>query len=226
MKVLLEHGVDVNFKTKHGQVPIHEILIREHHRKYYFEEECRNYYNRPSRDVIRGLKLLLKYGADVDIQNEKNGATPLFLAVTQCMKCRSSAELAFIKLLLNANASVNIPLTKACDYGYGYNRVGDTPLHVAARSVGRVELIQLLLECHPDLTIKNIDNVTVLDIAKKQDYYRIIEIIHLIEEELRHQAEIRLQMYKYLVHLWAPLKILSTSPNKTGISTSSPSVSK
>ena len=106
-------------------------------------------------------------------------------------------------MLLNANVDINIPITKTFPHydnknGSDYNQIivpGDTPLHNAIRIVriGRIHVVQLLIEYHPNLYIRNVNNETVLDIAKKQILYKIIRII---------EDNIRYQIYKYLLYSW------------------------
>lgn len=203
MKVLLDFGADVNFKTNLGNAPIHEILYMS------------SYDN--DQNVIRGIQLLLEYGADVNIQNV-DGATPLYLAVCRGWECSDTTLPIIVKLLLDANANVSIPLTKRCSYGLYSGISGDTTLHLAVRSIDSVKVVQLLLESHPNLSIYNSHyKETVLAIAK---FKASRPMIDLIEEEIRNQ------MYKYLLHRWAPIKIPITSPNKIEISTSTPLVLK
>lgn len=111
-------------------------------------------------------------------------------------------ELIQIRMLLDANADINITIKKAFPHynnNNGYeNQIiipGDTPLHNAIRIVriGRIHVVQLLIEYHPNVYICNENNETVLDIANKQRLYKIIRII---------EDNIRYQIYKYLLYSW------------------------
>lgn len=84
--------------------------------------------------------------------------------------------------------------------GLGNIISGDTALHIVVRDDWKIKLVPILLECdhyHPNLSIRNQENHTALDIAMQCKSYKIIE---LIEKEYRHQ------IYKYLLSLWVVSK--------------------
>lgn len=188
MKVLLELGLDVNLQDVYGFTAIHVAL-----------DVCRGH------NTCRCITLLLKYGAQINIQNV-DGATPIFLAV-HGIEEDSDDELVLSRLLLNANADLNIPMIEAMEIGGNPTIAGDTPLHDAVR-YGRIKVVQLLLEHHPNLSICNVESETALDLAKK---LKILPIIKLIEAEFRHQ------LYQYLFYHWTPKKTptfpISTCPS-------------
>lgn len=105
--------------------------------------------------------------------------------------------LNLVKLLLDSHANVNIQFicSNSIDSMSRFNiRSGDTALYIAVRD-GKIKFISILLECQSNLCIRNQDNDTVFDIAKK--HYNISnEIVTLIEKEYRHQ------IYKYLLCQW------------------------
>lgn len=223
MKVLLEYGVDVNFKSNLGNTAIHEILLTD---RYCFNHNIfrmGDFYDNHQK-LTRGVQLLLEYGADVNVQNVDGVInTPLYFAVSSktwlCSTGCSNIDL--IQLILNANSDVNIQVTKSgCSSSYGGTIVGDTPLHIAVRCE-YIELVQLLLlKCHPNLGISNSNNDTVLDIAIKEQKSST-KIMDLIKEETRHQ------MYTYLLCQWAAPLQIPTIPNRIiGISITSPFILK
>lgn len=62
-----------------------------------------------------------------------DGVTPLF-HVVHMSRQGSDEELAFIQLLIEAHADVNIQLKDSCQYGQHFrNPAGDTPLHDTVR---------------------------------------------------------------------------------------------
>ena len=132
------------------------------------------------------VKLLLKYGADPNIAENRgdgidSGYTPLIFAVD-----RSTPKIGIIMALLQAGADVNLktnrgvsPLQKSVyreniqitklllDHGADVNSVnafGETPLFsiCMASKDERVQLLKLLLEHGANPNIKNIDGKTVL----------------------------------------------------------------
>lgn len=76
---------------------------------------------------IEGVTAILAMGRDPNIQTEKEGMTPLWVAA-----CHGLLEIS--RLLLEAGANVNTT-----------NRKGTTPLKEAAQ-IGAAELVQLLIE--------------------------------------------------------------------------------
>lgn len=177
VETLLVYGAHANDISSRGYGPIHTVL---HGR-----------YQRPG--VHQCIKLLLEYGADVNMQDEQ-GRTPLFLIVNY-MEINVELSLSYSRLLLEFHADVNIPFTRYYSNTWRDDNVlGDTPLHIAVRKQ-EIKMVQLLLDYHPNLSIRNQEDDTVLDIAKKMESYPIIEII---EEKRRHQ------IYKYLVCHWMP----------------------
>ncbi|XP_054618550.1 NF-kappa-B inhibitor epsilon isoform X1 [Dunckerocampus dactyliophorus] len=92
------------------------------------------------------MKLLMKKGADLNIQEGTSGKTPLHLAVEQ-------HDVASVKLLLSRGANVDAAMYNGC-----------TPLHLA---VGRQDatIANLLCQSGADTMLRNMEDETALDLA-------------------------------------------------------------
>ena len=154
VKQLLENGVDPNFMNHDGIIPLLEMiddygdlgiakLLLENGANPNFAET--NNFDFPLhlgfREDIKTL--LLQHGADPNIPNIQ-GKTPLHLA-----------HLFEIKLLLQYGAKPNIQ-----DYK------GNTPLMRATMNLS-ARSVEALLRGGADISIKNNDGKTVLDVQKE-----------------------------------------------------------
>lgn len=109
---------------------------------------------------IETVRILINKGANLNIQDKSNNATPLNIAV-------SIGDIEIVKLLLDAKADVNIQ-----------NGTTDkaTPLYQAV-SENNIDIAKLLLDSKADVNIKNQYGQTALHIAiernniKWQNYY-------------------------------------------------------
>lgn len=92
------------------------------------------------------MKLLMKKGADLNIQEGTAGKTALHLAV-------ELHDVALVKLLLSTGANVDAPMFNGC-----------TPLHLA---VGRqdAQIADLLCQFGADKMLRNMEDETALDLA-------------------------------------------------------------
>nr|XP_057947602.1 NF-kappa-B inhibitor epsilon [Doryrhamphus excisus] len=92
------------------------------------------------------MKLLMKKGADLNIQEGTSGKTPLHLAVEQ-------HDIPSVKLLLSRGANVDAAMYNGC-----------TPLHLA---VGRQDatIANLLCQSGADTMLRNMEDETALDLA-------------------------------------------------------------
>lgn len=92
------------------------------------------------------MKLLLKKGADLNIQEGTSGKTALHLAV-------ELHDVTSVKLLLNRGANVDAAMFNGC-----------TPLHLA---VGRQDatIANLLFQSGADIMLRNMEDETALDLA-------------------------------------------------------------
>ncbi|XP_038165047.1 NF-kappa-B inhibitor epsilon [Cyprinodon tularosa] len=96
------------------------------------------------------MKLLMKKGADLNIQEGTAGKTALHLAV-------ELHDITLVKLLLNNGADVDAPMFNGC-----------TPLHLA---VGRQDarIADLLCQFGADKMLRNMEDETALDLADGND---------------------------------------------------------
>jgi ankyrin repeat protein len=99
----------------------------------------------------------MRYKADINVKNDR-GTTPL-------MKAAQIGHLFALKLIAAEGAKIN-----------AINNYGNTALHEAVYN-NRYECLQYLLEINADTTIKNIRNLTPLEVAKKKKDQKSIQIL-------------------------------------------------
>jgi ankyrin repeat protein/acetyl esterase/lipase len=137
-------------------------------------------------------KFLLRRGAEVGARSDK-GRTPLHQAAT-------SGSLRLVRLLISEGADVNAkdeggkrPLHCAADRGQRniaelliaegadvnarMEKNGLTPLHTAARS-GHKAFVELLLDHSADATVKDNQDRTALDLAKRRSHSEIVDLLN------------------------------------------------
>ena len=140
------------------------------------------------------LRRLIKDGADVSNTNPKNGSGFSLLELTQ-------GNVEITKLLLENGADPNwdplilheycnnfknpelvrLLITYGADINYVNPYTGDTPLH-RAMYMYRKEIVKLLIESGADLSIKNKDGQTPVDVVKsKTDDGRKEEMIVFLD---------------------------------------------
>jgi len=129
-QLLLEHGASVSVRYADGQMPLH----------------------RASHHGLPGMAaLLLKFGADVDAQ-DNDTMTPLLL-VSQSQPFTVGQDSRYTKtaqLLLENSASVHVR-----------NKNGQTPLHLALHH-GRFDIVALLLKFGADVDAQDDDTISPL----------------------------------------------------------------
>lgn len=151
--LLLEGGADPNAKDSEGNTPLHFAGYRMRQEPL------------PDQDYLGVIKVLLSHKADVTIRN-RVGATALHLWTVR------RADVAAVGLLIDQGADVNARATVQ----------GWTPLHGAV-AVGRIDLVEFLLEKGADLTLTDNDGLTPLAVANKLGQADIAELLR------RHGAQ-------------------------------------
>lgn len=110
---------------------------------------------RGHQDVV---KLLLKYGADVNAMSRKSGMTPLHLAAAKGLY-------GVVQILLENKAEVDVQNSK-----------GDIPLHLAVIN-DHFDVVQIFLERGVNIDVKTCDNFTSLHIAAEKGYEKVVELL-------------------------------------------------
>jgi ankyrin repeat protein len=108
-------------------------------------------------DSIDAAKLLISKGADIDAQNDM-AVAPIHMA----------ASVEMIQLLSQAGANINIQMEN-----------GDTALHTLLGDDREDDCILCLLQNGADKTIRNHEQVSPLDIAKKRGRSQLILALSL-----------------------------------------------
>lgn len=169
-QLLLEHGASVHVR-KNGQMPLHTAV---HH-------------------GFSGIvALLLKFGADVDAQ-DNDAMTPLLL-VSQSRLPIFGDDIKITKtaqLLLGHGASVHVR-----------SKNGQTPLHLASQH-GLSRIVELLLMFDADVDARDNSNITPLHFAVSSPFQRSYLMTHIspvlwsvtaiIKVLLEHGANLHMQ---------------------------------
>ena len=153
VKLLLEHGAQVNIEDDIMGSPLHmAILIGAH---------------------TDAVKLLLDHGADVNIQDHE-GWSPLHIASinggTETRKQRRRAKKTdFDKLFSDTTANHIEMAGLLLDYGAGaqvniQDKCGQSPLMIAS-SIGDAEMVKFLLDHGAEVNLKDKDGCSALAIA-------------------------------------------------------------
>jgi len=115
---------------------------------------------------IDTIKILLKFGADVNEIDAKIAKTPLDVGVIE-------GHLELVILLLQHGANVNYA-----------NSLGWTPLMIASDQ-DKMDMIQILLRFGANIFLKNNENNTALMIAKESGHAKIAQLLDLIEKKIK-----------------------------------------
>ncbi|MGK7886781.1 MAG: ankyrin repeat domain-containing protein [Crocosphaera sp.] len=165
IELLINHGADVNAKTKYGYTPLYVASVWDR------------------KDIV---ELLINHGADVNVRTQ-DGFTPLHGAVIGNRK-------EIVELLINHGSDVNTALYYAVDsgkkeivellinhgadvnakYHYGY-----TLLHFAVFN-GNKETVELLINGGAYVNAKDNNGYTPLNYAESREIY--LEIISLLKK--------------------------------------------
>lgn len=141
VQIILEHGADPNIKAK-----------RSGRSALYWASD---------RGIIKNIKLLLEYGANVNIK-DSYGTTPLHLTSLY-------GHTEATKLLIDNGAYVN-----------AQDNLGNTPLHEVAIGDRRsnVETIIYLIEHGANKNIRNNNGKTAYDIAKEKNRFDLTSVLN------------------------------------------------
>lgn len=137
VKKILEQKVDINHLSDNGESPLDLAIKLKHRRKI--------------------VKLLLKYGARVDLKNAQ-GDYPFHIAAEQ-------GDTKIIKFLIKNQANINVQ-----------DNSGNTPLHRAVLNEDE-DMVEYLIKKHADVSLKNHDKNTPLHIATMNGSYTIAKIL-------------------------------------------------
>ena len=173
VKLLLDKGADVNIPSANGRTPlfyadrkeIAELLISRGADVNWQDEHWQTPIFDKDKEVV---ELLISKGANVNVRGDC-GQTPLSVAL---MRGELRNEIA--KLLISKSANVNYHEyfnQPACK-----NWRGDTTL-TAVVDRKNTEMVKLLLEKGANVNEKNAEGKTPLDIALKEGYTEIVELL-------------------------------------------------
>jgi ankyrin repeat protein len=143
LSYLLDNNADANILDVHNNTPLHYASITRNFRTNYY-------------DLI---KKLIERGADVNIRNTNYGEHPLFLFIRRASNLQEDDE-KLVKLFIEHGADINVQRVNCS------NMKRDTMLHVAVRNQN-VPLCIILLKNNADLSIRNADQQTAIDIAER-----------------------------------------------------------
>ncbi|MGE0010490.1 MAG: ankyrin repeat domain-containing protein [Candidatus Babeliales bacterium] len=186
LDLLLSYGADIKAQDDYGNTPLHAIASGE------------NAERTDAPNLVKVVATLLERGADPHAVNNAY-STPLFDAISSADSenwinpQEDDPNIAIIKLLLAANANVNvqekhngwaplhfiayrnharmIPLLLAHGADINIkNNTGETPLHMAVAQ-SNLKIVKLLLEAGAQVNVKDCNLITPLHIAVSFDSF-------------------------------------------------------
>lgn len=141
-----------------GETPNYSLLLKKSIHSSFFE----------------GAKLSIENGANVNAVDD-GGWTPLHFVANSRIKDTETdrmERLKIAKMLIEHNADVNAKTD-----------TGElTPLHFAAGS-GQMEMVQLLVDNHANLSEKDASGCLPIDLALKNGYIEIVDLLTKIMEK-------------------------------------------
>ena len=169
LQYILAKGVNVNLKNSDGRSVLHTAVL-----------------------FCPGLiNLLLEKGADINIQEDKQGDTPLHVAIKH-------NRLKAIKILIENGSDINAknkniktPLHLASELNHieviklliqngadinSKSKYDFKPLHIASQN-GYIEAIKLLIQNGADINSKNVEGITPLHLASKLNHIEAIKLL-------------------------------------------------
>ncbi|XP_055848105.1 ankyrin-3-like isoform X2 [Episyrphus balteatus] len=176
VEVLLEYQADVDYVAK-GVTPLHiaaqkgnatiiEMLLKNYSKVVNFKEQANGdtaLHIIAEKGNKQALETLLKYGADVNLKNNKHD-TALHLAV-------KGTNTEIVSILLEHNMS---PIDSQ-------NIDDNTPLHIAVK-LAKIDIVQALLNFGADINIFNNRHDTALDLANCLRYVELADVFNDSDE--------------------------------------------
>ncbi|XP_057337606.1 ankyrin-1-like [Microplitis mediator] len=149
VKILLEHGVDVNGKNELQITGLHSVVYKAN------DNLLRHLGDNQARESI--VNLFLNLGADVNARVTDNRSV-LHLAVENNYE-------SIVEIFLKHNANVNLIDNK-----------GRTPLFIAVKN-NNENITRSLLKYNANVNLATLNNVTPLHIAIVNKYEKLVEIL-------------------------------------------------
>lgn len=172
---------NINSQTNGGFTPLHYAIYRgniekvelllSHGAYVNLQDEYGNtplHYAMIRSNTPQLIEMLLNYGAMPDIQN-KIGNTPMHFATM------FNVKLEVIEMILKHKHDVN----HICDVNL-QNIHGNTPLHFAIFH-NNENIVRVLLSSKANFDMKNLANISPLDLARKNNYESIVWLFEIIQ---------------------------------------------
>lgn len=162
VKLLIEKGVDVNYKFQMNEEPIWNDLFWSGDTGFT-ALILASKYNHP-----RIIQLLVKNGADVNLGTTAKGRTALIEA-----SVRGKTDI--VEILLKAGADVD-RIASRSGLAYHLKNANENALISASRK-GYTEIVRMLLEAGADINIVDNDGKTALMHAKENGHAGIVRLL-------------------------------------------------
>ncbi|XP_062598734.1 uncharacterized protein LOC134260163 [Saccostrea cucullata] len=170
IKVLIEHGADVNIADENGRTPLSiaieksslEVVKCLVENSANVNEQINSFKGNAllcavGMEDFEMAKYLLSVKADPNILNE-DGNSPLHRATERGLK-------DIVQLLLDYNADINLATSESM-----------SALHLATR-LGNAEIVQLLLDCNADINLATSESMSALHLATRLGNAEITNIL-------------------------------------------------
>jgi ankyrin repeat protein len=168
VQLLLEKNSDVNIGNNYNQTPLQIACSKEN---LPIIKLLINHKSTTEKNKIIELFMACKYRKPLTLQvllknnvnpnaQDKNGDTVLHQISTCHIASNKKDEWSILQLLMNKKADINIQ-----------NKQGNTPLHLAAKKRGCLELIKYLIEMGADLMAENNNSETAYQLIGYENLY-------------------------------------------------------